>query len=409
MGKSNVLRQIFKDHWKAFLKENGSQVRRSVMFEVNKMINCGNENRGYTQYKCSGCGEIKKVAFTCKSRFCPSCGKVYVDNWIEDFVNRIINTKHKHMVFTIPEGMRDIFLRNRKLLEILSKSAAEVLKSWCEDWNKEEQFMPGIVAVIHTFGRDLKWNPHVHVLMTLGAMGKGGKWRKIKYIPYDMLRKRWETILLKNLEERIGKKRISALKDAMYKKYDKGFYVYAKGEMKDARGAAKYVGRYMGRPAIAESRIIKYDGEKVTFWYERHEDGKRIEETIDAKEFIGRLIRHIPEKYFKMVRNYGLYSRHNQHKERLLKTIDEKKIEAKKKLRNWRFRIMKTYGDDPLKCPKCKSKMCWDGIYDGKGEKLGIKIRERVEKKTEREIKELMEIYETIKVLGKGKLEPLFT
>lgn len=409
MSKSNVLRQIFKDHWKAFLKENGSQVRRSVIFEVNKMINCGNEKKGYTQYKCSKCEETKKVAFTCKSRFCPSCGKVYVDNWIEDFVNRIINAKHKHMVFTIPEGMRDIFLRNRKLLEILPKSAAEVMKSWCEDWNKKEKFMPGIVAVIHTFGRDLKWNPHVHVLMTLGAMGKSGKWRKIKYIPYDMLRKRWETVLLKNLEEKVGKKKIKALKDGMYKKYDKGFYVYAKGEMKDAGGAAKYVGRYMGRPAIAESRIIRYDGEKVTFWYERHEDGKRVEETIDAKEFIGRLIRHIPEKQFKMVRNYGLYSRHNQHKERLLKTIDEKKIEAKKKLRNWRFRIMKTYGNDPLECPKCKSKMIWDGIYDGKGENLGIKIREIIEKKTDKEIKELMDMYETIKKLGRGKLELLFT
>ncbi len=409
MSKNNVLRQIFKDHWKAFLKENGSQVRRSVIFEVNKMINCGNEKKGYTQYKCPECGETKKVAFTCKSRFCPSCGKVYVDNWIEDFANRIINTKHKHMVFTIPESMRDIFLRNRKLLEILPKSAAEVMKSWCEGWNKKEKFMPGIVAVIHTFGRDLKWNPHVHVLMTLGAMGKSGKWRKIKYIPYDMLRKRWETVLLKNLEERIGKKKIKALKDAMYKKYGKGFYVYAKGEMKDAGGAAKYVGRYMGRPAIAESRIIRYDGEKVTFWYERHEDGKRVEETIDAKEFIGRLIRHIPEKQFKMVRNYGLYSRRNQHKERLLKTIDEKKIEAKKKLRNWRFRIMKTYGNDPLECPKCKSKMIWDGIYDGKGENLGIKIREIIEKKTDKEIKELMDMYETIKKLGRGKLEPLFT
>lgn len=409
MSKNNVLRQIFKDHWKSFLKENGSQVRRSIIFEVNKMINCGNEKKGYTQYKCSECGEIKKVAFTCKSRFCPSCGKVYVDNWIEDFVNRIINAKHKHMVFTIPEGMRDIFLRNRKLLGVLPKSAAEVIKSWCEDWNKQEKYMPGIVAVIHTFGRDLKWNPHVHVLMTLGAMGKSGKWRKIKYIPYDMLRKRWETILLKNLEEKVGKKRIKALKDAMYKKYDKGFYVYAKGEMKDARGAAKYVGRYMGRPAIAESRIIKYDGEKVTFWYERHEDGKRVEETIEAKEFIGRLIRHIPEKQFKMVRNYGLYSRNHQHKERLLKTIDEKKIEAKKKLRNWRFRIMKAYGNDPLECPNCKNKMCWDGIYDGKGENLGLKIRDKLGEKVQREIRELIEIYETVKTMSKGKLEPLFT
>lgn len=408
MKGRKIIQQIFKDHWKAFLKDNESNVRRNVIHEVNKMINCGNESAGYIQYKCIKCGEIKKVAFTCKSRFCTSCGKIYKDNWVEDFTNRIINYKHKHVVFTIPEDMREIFLRNRKLLEILPKSAAEVLKSWCLDWNKKEKYMPGIVAVIHTFGRDLKWNPHVHVLMTLGAMGNSGTWRSIKYIPYEMLRKRWETVLLKNLEEKIGKKRIKELKDIMYKKYGKGFYVYAKGEMQNARGAARYIGRYMGRPAIAESRIIKYDGEKVTFWYERHEDGKRIEETIEAKEFIGRLIRHIPEKQFKMVRNYGLYSRYNHHKERLLKTIDEKKIEAMKKLRNWRFRIMKTYGIDPIECPKCKSKMVWSGLYDGMGKSLETKIYEKIKERVYKEITELENSYDTIKTLGKGRIEPLF-
>ncbi len=408
MSERNIIQKIFKDHFGAFLKENGSKVRKNVIFEVNKMINCRNENKGYTKYKCPKCGEVKKVAFTCKSRFCTSCGKIYKDIWVENFVNRIVNYKHKHVVFTIPEGMRDIFLRDRKLLEVLPKSAAEVIKSWCEDWNKKEKFMPGIVAVIHTFGRDLKWNPHVHVMMTLGAMGKSGKWRKIDFVPYKMLRHRWETVLLKNLEEEIGKKKIKALKDTMYKRYDKGFYVYAKGEMKDAKGAARYIGRYMGRPAIAESRIIKYDGYSVTFWYERHEDGKRIEETIEAKEFIGRLIRHIPEKQFKMVRNYGLYSRNHQHKERLLKTIDEKKKEAMKKLRNWRFRIMKTYGIDPLECPNCKCKMQWDGIYDWKGQDLELKIKEREKQKAYKEIKELENTYEIIKRLGKGKIEPLF-
>lgn len=408
MNKRNIIQQIFKDHFGDFLKENESKIRKNVVFEVNKMINCRNENKGYTQYKCPKCGEIRKVAFTCKSRFCTSCGKIYKDNWVENFVNRIINYKHKHIVFTIPEDMREIFLRDRKLLEVLPKSAAQVIKSWCEDWNKKEKYMPGIVAVIHTFGRDLKWNPHVHVVMSLGAMGKSGKWRNIDYMPYKMLRHRWETVLLKNLEEKIGKKKIKALKDTMYKKYDKGFYVYAKGEMKDAKGAARYIGRYMGRPAIAESRIIKYDGQKVTFWYERHEDGQRIEETIEAKEFIGRLIRHIPEKQFKMVRNYGLYARNHQHKERLYKTIDEKKKEVMKKLRNWRFRIMKTYGNDPLECPKCKTKMQWDGIYDWKRQNLELKIIEIEKLKTYKGIKELEKIYETIKRLGKGNLEPLF-
>ena len=71
----------------------------------------------------------------------------------------------------------------------------------------------------------------------------------------------------------------------------------------------KYIGRYLGRPVIATSRIDKYDGENVTFHYNRHEDDVYVEETLPALEFIERLIRHIPEKHFKMIRYYGLYAR----------------------------------------------------------------------------------------------------
>ena len=59
--------------------------------------------------------EIKRVAFTCKSRFCTSCGKIYKDNWVENFVNRIINYKHKHVVFTIPEDIERNIFKGKKI------------------------------------------------------------------------------------------------------------------------------------------------------------------------------------------------------------------------------------------------------------------------------------------------------
>lgn len=370
LEKKNILRQIFKDHWKSFLMKHMGRIRHVVNREVNRMIGCGDEMKGYTKYCCEACGESKKVAFTCKSRFCHSCGKIYTDNWIEDFTNRMINAPHKHLVFTIPEALREVFLKERKLLEVMTISAADTIKGWCIAGNKKEKRVPGMVCVIHTFGRDLKWNPHVHMMMTMGAIGESGLWKKIDFIPYEMLRKRWETTLLVNLEKRLGKTKFRELKNKMYKDYTKGFYVYAKGQMKDARGAARYVGRYMSRPAIAESRIQGYDGQMVTFWYERHEDGKRVEETITAEEFIAKLIRHIPDKNFKMVRNYGLYSRNNKHKKLFIKRVDEYKVKALKKLRNWRFRLIQAYKYDPLSCPKCGETMKWEGIYHGDGTSL---------------------------------------
>ena len=94
----------------------------------------------------------------------------------------------------------------------------------------------------------------------------------------------------------------------MFKDYPNGFYINAKSRMKSARGAARYIGRYLARPAIAEYRILSYDGRNVTFWYKSHETNERVEETVTAQVFVGRLLMHITPKYFKMVRLYGVYA-----------------------------------------------------------------------------------------------------
>jgi len=79
----------------------------------------------------------------------------------------------------------------------------------------------------------------------------------------------------------------------------------------------KYISRYLGRPVIATSRIIKYDGVFVTFKYNRHEDNKLIIETIHAADFIKKLIVHIPKKHFKMIRYYGIYAKHHKFRSAL--------------------------------------------------------------------------------------------
>ena len=85
----------------------------------------------------------------------------------------------------------------------------------------------------------------------------------------------------------------------------------AKPSVCNPHQVAKYIGRYLGRPVIATSRIDSYDGQSVTFHYNRHEDGLLIHETISVMDFIKRLIRHIPNKHFKMIRYYGIYAKHH--------------------------------------------------------------------------------------------------
>ena len=128
-------------------------------------------------------------------------------------------------------------------------------------------------------------------------------WKKFNWFPFKMLRNRFQTTLLSMLEKHFGKENFKSLKNHIYKTSSNDFYVHApKIKARDIKSTVKYVIRYSGKPAMAQSHILNYDGEHVTFWYDRHEDNQRTEETIHAYDFIKRLIIHIYDKYFNVCR-----------------------------------------------------------------------------------------------------------
>ncbi len=361
MGQG-ILKKIFEQHWMDF--EASHQVRGVVSSEINKMLRCRDMNEGYTEYRCPECDERKYVIFTCKSRFCTSCGKKSTENWVDELSNELINVPHRHMVFTIPEKLRNVFLWDRKLLKILSDSAAETIISYFWERSKKQKPTPGIVCTIHTFGRDLKWNPHVHALVTEGVLRKDKQWKVVNYFHYEMLRKRWQHILLTKLKKKLpNTPQIKRLINEMYHGQKDGFYVHAKNRMTNAKGAARYIGRYVSRPAIAESRRISFDDKFVKFWYETHQEKKRVDVVLPVFEFIGKLIRHIPERQFKMVRHYGIYSRRRKKKAQKIMSVWKKFQKLSYKRIYWRERITKSFGHDPLCCSKCGTEMTVNDIY----------------------------------------------
>ncbi|NMF08004.1 IS91 family transposase, partial [Clostridium beijerinckii] len=226
------------------------------------------------------------------------------------------------------------------------------------------------------------------MMVTEGGKGKVTIWRNFKYFSYEALRKRWQKILLDAIIKREGNKdSFRRLKNKIYKNNKEGFYVHAKNEIKSAKIAAKYIGRYVGRPAIAESRILAYDGKRVTFKYKRHEDNKEVIEKVPVFEFIKKVIIHIPDKNFKMVRYFGLYSRRSKDKDQFIKMIDKKIVQIKKSIERWEYRILASFGVDPCKCPKCGSKMKFnDIVYPRYGS-----MREYFKKKFINEGKEKLE------------------
>ncbi len=171
-----------------------------------------------------------------------------------------------HCVFTIDENLRDFFLEDRTLLDCLFHSVTSVVSRMFFKMNKSKNYTPGFIMVLHTFGRDLKWNPHIHCLISEGGYSDDGFWRPVHHFNYTYLRNAFRTALLDEMGRRLGSS-FKKIKSQCYTNHKEGFYVYAKPNKCDPETVIKYIGRYLGRPVIATSRIDSYDedSETVTF------------------------------------------------------------------------------------------------------------------------------------------------
>lgn len=214
----HILQDIFKDWWEPFCnKFPNLNIRPVVHQEVAKFIGCGSKNNGFSFYECDSCGNYLYVPFTCKSRFCPSCGVNSCLRVSDEMPSRCLDTSHRHITFTIPDSLWNFFRQDRSLLNLLFHSASYTILSWFKQQSKLEQFVPGIITTLHTFGRDLKWNTHIHMLVTEGAMGRKTTWKTFNHFPYDMLRKRFMTKLLFELSKHLKTTKFKKLKNSLYK------------------------------------------------------------------------------------------------------------------------------------------------------------------------------------------------
>ena len=358
----NILQKIFSENFEEI--RYTLHPRKCELENIEKLINCGDPSYGGTMYGCPHCGNLKFVPFRCHSRFCPTCGNKYAMERTTQMSFKLVDVQHRHCVFTIDENLRHFFLEDRSLLDCLFHSVNSVITCMFNKINKSMNYTPGFILVLHTFGRDLKWNPHIHCLVSEGGLSDSGFWKNVSHFNYTFLRNAFRTTLLNEMEKVIGPS-FKKTKALCYKNNEHGFYVYAKPNKCDPKTVVKYIGRYLGRPVIATSRIDRYDGDNVTFHYNRHEDDAYVEETLPVMDFISRLIRHIPEKHFKMIRYGGLYARHRESDKKLRRAISKEKHSFFQSFNEWRNCILSSFGYDPLKCPECGTTMLFLELYFG--------------------------------------------
>jgi hypothetical protein len=239
-------------------------------------------------------------------------------------------------------------------LDVLFFSAKEALLSV---WRHLGKGMPGIIAVMHTFGGDLKWNPHVHCIVTCGGLN-GKQWKWVNFIPFRRLRMAWKIQVIRGVR-RWGKRQYQGKEYTRFNAwlnflYQKEWYVHVGKRLKSLEFTVKYVGRYAKKPVIAETRLKGFDGEMVTFTHRDKVLQREVEICLPVMEFIGKLVRHIPDKHHRMIRYSGLFA--NRTKKEKLALVRAAigdgclPVWTTRPLRTWRERVQEWTGVDPYQC-----------------------------------------------------------
>lgn len=283
---------------------------------VLKLLSCKHSVRGYHHYRCSNprCSHVKYVPHTCKSRACSSCGKKATARWIQQQHRILPHTSWQHITFTMPAQLWDFFWHNRQLLNLIGKIAADCIKTLAS----KKGVVPGIFIAIHTFGRDLKRNVHIHLSTTMGGLSEDGAQWKTLYFHQATLMRMWRYQLIKLFRQTYQKQQLVipvALKQQLNhtvtfnhfldRLYQKTWIVHCAKPSHNHQHNVDYLGRYIKRPPIAEAKLRHYDSNTVTFNYLDHTTKTYRRFTLTAEQFIGRFVQHIPDIGFRMIRYYG--------------------------------------------------------------------------------------------------------
>jgi hypothetical protein len=366
----SVYKQIFADHWDEFKQAHPRYQSAYYDGLVAKMLDCGNPDKmGYIEYRCEQCGKGKHlVSMSCKSSLCLRCAKVYVDNWMSQ-VSKVLHEGviYRHIILTVPAMFRTPFYQNAEvLLNALMRCGAQCLDDFYSEV-KGRALKGGYIEVIHTHGRNGQYHPHVHVIATSGGYdAQAERWEHLSFLPYDLLRRKWQWHLMTTLRQTLATDSINDLVDVCFRKYPEGLVTHVqKGKVPSQyQSLASYVAKYVVSPPISVRRIDRYDGERVTYHYRSHQTERTEHETVDVLRFIGRMIQHTLPKGFKRIRYYGVQATKTFAKLKAVIQAALAKVEGVVKgavkiiaRLTYRERYEKSTGRDPLICPHCQGEM----------------------------------------------------
>jgi hypothetical protein len=364
-----LLQTILRDHWPRveplLARRLPPAVAAAARAAVEKALRCRTLANGFVRYRCLACEAFHPVCFTCKTRCCPTCGKARAAQAATNAQGRLLNVRHRHLTFAVPAELRPLLFHDRSLLNVVAHAAAQATLKAVGTRCRSHPPLPGVMATVHTFGRDLTFHVHVHVLCTEGGLRADHVWQPVKLFPVAQYRRLWQYFLLTGLRRKLkGNRGVQRRIGRLFRQYPHGFIVNVTSRYANGRKAAAYCCRYTGRPPLSERRIVASDGQPVTFSYQDYRDGQEKTLTLPAGEFLLRWLQHVWPRYQRDVHYYGLYqpARRQAHVAAVVRASRYGDQARPRPSLAGRDRFLQALTDQPLPCPACGAPLVVDQV-----------------------------------------------
>jgi len=374
MKPSLEVADLFRAFGPAYREVHGHQMPLRHKRVMRAIEICRTAELGGHIDQCDQCSALRISYNSCRNRHCPKCQSLDKQRWLEAREKELLPISYFHAVFTLPEGVRPLALRNQRVVyNLLFQSASETLTELAKD-PKHLGAQIGFIAILHTWTQTLMDHPHLHCLVPAGGLSPDGKrWvcsRKNFFIAVkvlsalfrgkflDGLKRAYEAGELTFAGQIEGLKQAPAFKQYLNELYNQDWVVYCKPPLRNPKKVIDYLGRYTHRVALSNDRLVKIEGNRVTFrWRDSADDNKIKWLTLEAFEFIRRFLLHALPDQFVKIRYYGILS-HRNRKGKLLRCkrllgvwTDKESQKAPKE--TWEDLLTRITGIDPRVCPHC--------------------------------------------------------
>jgi hypothetical protein len=305
-----------------FLERYGRGLTPEQRRALKDLTSCRTAALGGHVLGCAACGHRQIAYNSCGNRHCPTCQATAAARWLEARAAELLPVPYFHIVFTLPNALDPIALGNpRVVYDLLLRSAAETLLEVAAD-PKLLGAQTGVLAVLHTWGQNLQFHPHVHCVVPGGGLSPDGtSWIASAsnfFLPVRVLSRVFRGKFLAGIRAAFANGKIHFAADqfeqALSAVISTDWVVYAKPPFGGPEAVLRYLARYTHRVAISNARLLEFKDGMVRFRYKdyAHRNRKRVM-TLTALEFVRRLLLHVLPTGFMRIRHYGILANRHRH------------------------------------------------------------------------------------------------